>query len=294
MEKMRVRLLSGILILLLTFAEAGETFAGDTDLDTPAPLLFGITPVFLVDQNNFLAGWKAYLEKHLKRPVRFVRRRSYAEISDMLLNGQLDAAWICTFPYVFNRTSLRLIAVPQFEGEPYYWSYLIVPASDRTTRGYEDLRGKVFAYAEPRSNTGYLYPRYVLKQLGEEADGYFRKTFFTWSHPEVVKAVADGLADAGAVDGYIWKVIRNKDPALANRTRVVNISQKFGFPPVVAGVFLDDEQLERLRGILLSMHENPEGRSLLSQLLLDRFSEPREDIYNNITDIMETVFTVSE
>lgn len=281
-------------LILLAWLAVLPVFCCDAAEHAPAPLTFGITPVFLVDQNDFLNGWKTYLERRLERPVRFVRRKSYSEISDMLLNGQLDAAWICTFPYVINRARLRMAVVPVFRGEVFYRSYLIVSARDWDTGGYEDLRGRVFAFVEPNSNTGYLYPRYELKLLGQDTDVFFRDHFFTWSHPEVVSAVADGLADAGAVDSYIWEVMRQKNPELSGRTRVVSRSTRFGFPPVVGGVFLQDSMLARLRDVLLDMHKDPAGRRLLDLLYLDRFAEPREDIYDNIEEMMEAVLPLSE
>jgi len=258
------------------------------------PFLFGITPVFMVDQTAFLAGFGPYLEERLGRPVRFVRRKSYAEITDMLLRGELDAAWICSFSYVFNRGSLPLVAIPVFEGEPYYQSYLIVPATDGDTRGYGDLRDKVFAYVEPRSNTGYLYPRYAIAQLGGDANAWFRETFFTWSHPDSVLAVADRVADAAAVDGYIWEVLRRGDPALTERTRVVSGSPKFGFPPIVAGSVLSDEAQARLAKALLGMHRDPEGRRLLDLLYLDHFMAPRDEIYDSIVDMLPAVMPAVE
>ncbi len=259
-----------------------------------APLLFGITPVFLVDQASFLDGWNRYLSEHLDRPVRFVRRKTYAEISDMLLNGELDAAWICSFSYVFNRSGLRLVAVPVFRGAPYYESYLIVPAADAVTQGYADPADKVFAYVDPRSNTGYLYPRYTIQQLGQDANGYFRETFFTWSHPESVHAVAERVADAAAVDSYIWESLKLSDPALTAQTRVVSGSQAFGFPPVVAGTLLDASERERLAWALLTMHEDAEGRRLLDLLHLDRFMPPSEEIYDGIPAMIEAVMPVTE
>jgi phosphonate transport system substrate-binding protein len=267
--------------------------AGDPQA-RPEPFLFGITPVFMVDQTTFLAGFGPYLEERLGRPVHFVRRKSYAEITDMLLGGELDAAWICSFSYVFNRASLSLVGVAVFQGEPYYQSYLIVPASDLDTRGYADLQGKVFAYVEPRSNTGYLYPRYAISKLGTDSSTWFRETFFTWSHPDSVHAVADRVADAAAVDGYIWEVLRLGHPALTDRTRVVSGSPKFGFPPVVAAPFIKDELRGRLADVLLGMDQDPEGQRLLALLHLDRFMAPREDIYDGIALMIQAVMPVVE
>lgn len=280
-----------VLVAVVAFLAAGRAVA---EAEDPDAFHFGITPVFLVDQARFLDGWGAYLSERLGRPVRFVRRKTYAEITDLLLSGELEAARICSFSYVFNRHSLPLIGVPVFRGEPYYQSYLIVPAQDRETRGYEDLAGKVFAYVEPRSNTGYLYPRYAIQQLGRDANHYFRETFYTWSHPESVSAVAERVADAAAVDSYIWESLMLSEPALAERTRVVSGSVGFGFPPIVGGSFLAEAERLRLSDILLTMHQDPEGRRLLSVLHLDRFIEPRAGLYDSIPEMIQAVLPMSE
>lgn len=257
--------------------------------DPGPPFIFGITPVFLVDQANFLDGFGVWLAEQLGRPVQFIRRKTYAEITDMLIGGALDAGWLCSFSYVFNRSTLPLIAVPVFRGEPYYESYLIVPADDRTTEGYADLAGKAFAYVEPRSNTGYLYPRFAVHSLGENPEQFFRETFFTWSHTDLVEAVADRFAEAGGVDSYIWESLALTDPALTARTRVVSGSIRFGFPPIVAGALLSEADTRRLTAVLYDMHLDPEGRRLLGLLHLDRFTKPTADLYDSIPPMIQAV-----
>ena len=76
------------------------------------PLSIGTTPVFLDDDVAFLRDWQAYLQRELGRPVVFVQRRSYREVSELLLAEKLDAAWICGYPYVRYRDRMRLLAVP--------------------------------------------------------------------------------------------------------------------------------------------------------------------------------------
>lgn len=282
------------LTLWLAATLAFGAVAGPPAATARAPLLFGITPVFLVEQASFLDGWNRYLSERLGQPVRFVRRKTYAEIADLLQSGELDAAWVCSFSYVFHRATLRLVAVPVFRGEPYYESYLIVPAADTATRGYADLSGAVFAYVDPRSNTGYLYPRYAVQQLGEDPDRFFRDRFFTWSHPDSVHAVAEQVADAAAVDSYIWESLKLGDPALTAHTRVVSGSPRFGFPPVVAGTLLDEPEREALATALLGMHEDAEGRRLLAVLHLDRFMPPSEEIYDRIPAMIEALLPAAE
>src|ERR1700740_2873535 len=115
----------------------------------------GTTPVFLDDDVAFLRDWQAYLQRELGRPVSFVQRRSYREVSELLLAEKLDAAWICGFPYVRYRERMRLRPVPTYEGEPLYRSYVIVPSSDQQTNSIADLGGKIYAFSDPDSNSGW-------------------------------------------------------------------------------------------------------------------------------------------
>jgi phosphonate transport system substrate-binding protein len=242
----------------------------------------GLTPVFLDDQASFLKVWRSYLEKKLRVPVEFVQRQRYGEITELLLLNQLDIAWICGFPYIRHLNRSQLLAMPLYRGEPLYQSYLIVPATDKATRGIGDLKGAVFAYSDPDSNSGYLVPRVQLRRAKKDPNGFFGKTFFTWNHRDVVVAVADGVAQGAAVDGYVWETLTQTHPALTERTRVVWKSEPYGFPPFVARAFLPEEDLLRFRRVLLEMSSDPEGRGLLKVLNLDGFVPGNDRLFDGI------------
>jgi phosphonate transport system substrate-binding protein len=159
---------------------------------TATPLRVGMTPAFLHDQYGLLEDWRRYLEGKLARPIEFVQRDSYRETMDLLRQERLDFAWICDYPYVHLRGQVRLLAVPLNQHKPLYRSYFIVPVADDKTSSLLQLKGKVFAYADPYSNTGYLVPRYQLKLAGKDPENFFARTFFTWSHRKVIDAVAAG------------------------------------------------------------------------------------------------------
>jgi phosphonate transport system substrate-binding protein len=256
-----------------------------------APLLFGTTPVILDEQADFLGRWQHYLEMRLQRPVRFVQRSSYREILNLLLTGKLDCAWLCGYPYVRQKPRLDLLAVPLYAGRPLYRSYLIVPAEDRKSRSIADLQGKVFAYSDPDSNSGWLTPQVELKRLGADPARFFRKTFFTWSHRKVIEAVAAGLAQGGAVDGYIWDTLARLHPELTRATRVAWQSDLFGFPPLVSGPNLAAAERERLRKVVLHMRIDPRGRALLGELNLDGFEAGAPALFDSIEANWRTVGT---
>ena len=68
---------------------------------------FGLTPVFLTNDQDLLTLIRGYLEEALGTRVQLVQRRTYQEITAMLLAGQIDAAWICGYPTCATATSLR-------------------------------------------------------------------------------------------------------------------------------------------------------------------------------------------
>lgn len=253
------------------------------------PIRIGTTPVFLDDQVSFVNAWRDYLEQHTNRRVVFVRRGSYAEIHELLQRGEIDFAWTCGYPYVRLRQQLRLLAVPLYRGKPLYQSYLIVPNTDTTTQSFRDLKGKVFAYSDPNSNSGWLVPQYEMRRHGLDTSKLFRKSFFTFAHRKVVEAVGAGLADGGAVDGYVWETLARQHPDVTARTRIIWKSDEYGFPPLVARRSVSDDDFQHLQYVLLRMHRDAAGRRLLAQLNLDGFTAGSDALFARIEANMNTV-----
>lgn len=249
----------------------------------------GLTPVFLDDQLSFLNQWRTWLEARLQRAVSFVQRGNYREIVDLVRTGKLDFAWVCGYPYVRHRDELKLVAVPLWRGGPWYHSYLIVPADDTRSKDLADLRGKVFAYSDPDSNSGYLYPRYLLATRGEDPGNFFGRTFFTWAHHKVVEAVGVALAAGGAVDGYVWETLAELRPELTKATRIIERSPPLGYPPFVARADIAPAELERFRTVLIGMADDPMGEALLRQLRLDGFTAGSPSLFNEIARMADRV-----
>jgi phosphate/phosphite/phosphonate ABC transporter binding protein len=254
-----------------------------------APIHIGTTAVILDDQVGFMRAWRDYLQPRLGRPVVFMQRGSYREITAMLLGDQLDFAWVCGYPYVRHRDALELLALPNYGGKPLYRSYLIVPATDESTAGFAALGGKVLAYSDPDSNSGFLVPQYEMLRIGVNPTTHFRKTFFTYAHRKVVQAVADGVAEGGTVDGYVWETLALRTPTLTKRTRVAHVSDEYGFPPIVARRSLDQATCTRFRDALLAMPDDANGRALLHELNLEGFLPPDDEPFRRIDRILAFV-----
>jgi phosphonate transport system substrate-binding protein len=276
---------------LATLAALGLATALPARAAARTTIRIGFTPAFVHDQHALLADWRRYMEKRLGLKVEIVQRDSYRETMDLLRLKQMEFAWVCDYPFLTLKDLVRLLAVPLYKGQPLYRSYIIVPAGKRgnDVEGLKDLKDSVFAYADPLSNTGYLYPRFAIQKLGEDPKTFFRKTFFTWSHKKVIEAVGLGIAQGGAVDSYIWETVERMDPALTRRTRIVQRSPDYGFPPFVAHRDLDPELFERVQRFLITMHQDPEGAALLQRINLDRFTTGDMHLYDGVAEMMRAL-----
>ena len=276
-----------ILLLLLALPFASVLHA----VEQPAkpPIRIGLTPVFLEYQATFVKDWRGYMENRLKRPVIFIQRGSYHEIVDLLRERKLDFAWLCGYPYVRNKKHFRLVAVPLYQGEPLYRSYLIVPSSDKQTRSLADLRWKIFAFSDPDSNSGHLYTEYLLAKQEQSPSTFFSRTFFTWSHHKVVEAVASGLAQGGSVDGYVWDTLALSHPELTSQTRIVNKSPQFGHPPFVASTATPKQDITAMQQVLFRMMHDEEGSRLLNRLNLDGFVYGSDRLFDSIEEMARFV-----
>jgi phosphate/phosphite/phosphonate ABC transporter binding protein len=253
--------------------------------DTPT-LRFGLTPVFLSNDIQLLDALKTYLEVATGHHVELVTRRTYQEVTSLLVSGQLDAAWICGYPFIQFRNELDLVAIPEWNGKPLYQSYLIV-ASDRKAQDITELRGDIHAFSDPDSNSGYLVTRTLLHRHGLDPETFFRKTLFTYGHRNVIRAVASNLAQSGSVDGYVWDVMLEIEPELVTRTRVLRRSEWLGFPPVATSKkFASTARVQALQMALVDMASNTQGRTVLDMLKLTGFSMPDETIYDGIADMV--------
>jgi phosphonate transport system substrate-binding protein len=241
---------------------------------------FGLNPLFLDSDIQLLSLIQAYLQERLGKPVQLVRRRTYQEITAMLLSGQLDAAWICDDPYVQHQDQLALLAVPVYRGNPLYQTYVIVNR-ESSAQSFDEIKGSVHAFSDPDSTSGYLVTRYLLALRHTTPADFFRDFFFTYGHRNVVRAVSAGLAQSGSIDGYVWDVMNEREPDLTRNTRVIYRSEQLGFPPIVGLQAARDPLLAKaLSGAFTAMASNPRGREILKILELDGFTQGAPDLYH--------------
>ena len=133
-----------------------------------------------------------YIGEKLVRKVEIVQRKTYAEVNFLIKEGRIDAAFVCSRPYVEGASDfgMELLCVPVCFGKTEYYSYFIVH-KDSPIQELEDLRGKVFAFSDPLSNSGMLIPAYILARMGETPESFFKSYIFTYSHDNPKGSISD-------------------------------------------------------------------------------------------------------
>jgi phosphonate transport system substrate-binding protein len=231
-----------------------------------------------------------YIGRRLGMEVELVQRKTYGEVNELFAKGQIDLAFVCSGPYATGseKYGFEILATPEIQGSHFYQAYLIVNKGS-TYRSLEDLKGRVFAFTDPDSNTGKLVPTYWLARLNAKPETFFGKVIYTYAHDNSILAVARGLVDGATVDGLVWEYYNRKNPGFTSQTRVIKKSELYGTPPLVASKYLAAELRNRIRQSLLAMHTEPEGEQILKELMIDRFVAPEERWYDSIRRMEQSV-----
>jgi len=227
-----------------------------------------------------------YIGRKVDKPVRLIHKADYTEVNEMLEQGKVDLAFVCSGPYVAGHDGfgLKLLAAPVVNGQAAYNSYVLVNASSEAT-SWQSLRGSRFAYTDPESNTGHTVPMFMLEELGEDPETFFSGTFYTYSHDNSIKAVATGEADAAAVDSLIWEYGNATDPTYTSKTKILVKSEPYAIPPVVVRPGLDELLVERLRVAFLDADADTEGRAILDHMRIEEFAEIDDSAYDVIREM---------
>ncbi len=231
-----------------------------------------------------------YLEEDIGMPVQIIQRKTYAEINELIKNRTVDLGFICTYSYVLGKDdfNMEIIAAPVKDGKKEYHSYIIKHTS-MEAEGFLDLRGYRFAFTDPISNSGRLFPLYLLFLEGETPDSFFSQYIYTYSHDNSIRAVAEGLVDAAAVDSLVYDHLYARDPDYFRDIEIIHTSQSFGVQPVVVHPDLDPSLKRALQNFLINLYKMPRGQNILFNLGLDRFDYQDDSAYDGIREIAEVV-----
>ncbi len=209
------------------------------------------------------------LTRLAKLEVSAARAKSYSEITEQVLHGKVDFAWLPPVPYIAlsRREAVDPLVSLVRSGHAEFYSVLIARADSRL-ESPRDLAGKRAAWVDPHSASGYVLPRIGLSAVGIDPRHAFREERFFRSHDEVVRAVVDHRADFGATFGGLdaaGTLARGPWTTLEGAGELRVLATFGAIPPdvIAARADLDAVTSERLTQAFVHAASDPEAREAL-------------------------------
>ncbi|MGQ0663698.1 MAG: phosphate/phosphite/phosphonate ABC transporter substrate-binding protein [Pseudomonadota bacterium] len=228
-------------------------------------LKFGFTPVLgEAEMRAEFEPLMAYLSDAVGWKVTLYIAKDYGDLRTQMEAGRVDVGSLSPFAYVdaTRGGKIRIIAQSILDGSATYRG-LIVARADSGLKALTDLAGRRFAFVDPKSASGYVYPRAMLIENGANPDGFFKETIFAGGHDKVIAAVLEGKVDAGAIyDGA-------RDVAKAKGMRTEDLIVLAGTDPIphdaiAVRLGLDEALVKKIQTALVEVGKTPAGRAAIA------------------------------
>jgi phosphonate transport system substrate-binding protein len=221
---------------------------------------------------------------------------SYNAEIEAMRNDKLEFGEFGPLGYVLAHQVAHAEAVATFAGEngkpaTYYASIVTWPGSGIKTLA--DTSGRSFAYADPASTSGHLFPAFGLRKNGVDPDNGI-KGIYAGSHTASFEALRNHKVDAGELNSEeiaSAKLHNEYDPAA-----YVTLwkSEPIPLDPLAVRGDLPADFKAKLSGILnsLDLHQLPEDdqKFLASNESPALVTVPQSDAaYNQIRDLVSTL-----
>jgi phosphate/phosphite/phosphonate ABC transporter binding protein len=211
-----------------------------------------------------------YLSDCIGQKVVLYVAKDYGDLRTQMESGAVDIGTFSPFAYVdaARGGKIQLIAQSVINGTDTYRG-VIVARRDSGLKSLADLRGKRFAFVDPKSASGFVYPRALLIEKGITPESSFKETIFAGGHDKVIAAVLEGRADAGAVYGDALAIANSKGVPTENLVTLA-MTDPIPHDAVAVRVGLDAALAKKIRAALVDLDKSEAGRRVIAN------SKPKE------------------
>ena len=192
---------------------------------------------------------------------------SYAAVIEAMGAGKVDIGWLATFSYVLakNKYDFELLLVVQRFGSPFYRGQIMV-RTDSGINSLDNLQGKRFAFVDPASTSGHLYPKTLLLSKGLDPKTFFSKTIFAGSHNAVVLSIYKGEVDGGAAYDGSRAAVAKSYPDVFDKIKVLAYTKEIPNDTVSVRKELPEGLKVKLRNGLKKISDSSKGSKILKRL----------------------------
>jgi len=179
-------------------------------------------------------------------------------------------------------------------GDTHFHTHIIVN-KDSVFRKMNELNGEYLALTVPQESLGgYYIPLLMCMQAGIEASEVFRQVVFSETYMSILKGVAFGVVEAGAVTSNVLESLEMQE--YRSEVRSVGISKPIPHWAMVAHREHKTASVNRFISELVGMSSEPEGLRILSMAGFTGFV-PAEQTFQTIPpdylDLIEEIDALS-
>ncbi len=185
----------------------------------------------------------------------------YNGVIEALRAKRLDIALLGPFSYVLATSiaPVEAFVIPETQKQgPSYHAYIIA-RKDRNIRSVADLKGKTFAFVDPSSTSGHLFPKAGLIKAGFDPDNDFSRVIFSGGHDASAIAVQNGKVDAGAVADALLESAIARGMVKQDEIAIVWKSPPIPGAPFVMRTDLPEPLKKKLRAAFAQQKDLPWG-----------------------------------
>jgi phosphonate transport system substrate-binding protein len=264
-------------------ALALSTVAAMPALAAP-PLTIGLIPA--EDSQAMIESSRQVLDslqQQLGMPVKPFVATDYNGVIEALRSKKLDVAYLGPFSYVLANQIADVeafaVAVTKKTGQSSYKSVIIARKESGLAKT-ADLKGRTFAFVDPTSASGHLFPKAGLLQAGYDPETFLSRVIFSGSHDASILAVANKKVDAAAVADRILASAIAKGQVKADELEIVWSSNPIPESPMVWRKDLDPALKAKIAKALANVKDLPWG----DQGVLNGFQPTNDAAYNVVRD----------
>ncbi|MEZ4770452.1 MAG: phosphate/phosphite/phosphonate ABC transporter substrate-binding protein [Caldilineales bacterium] len=182
---------------------------------------------------------------------------SYAAAIEAMCAGKADIVWLATLSYVIAKDKCpdaELLLTSVRFGSQFYNGQIIVGA-DSGIETIADLNGKSFAFTDPASTSGYLYPTALLEENGVTLG----ESLFAGSHNSAALAVYNGRADAAATYVDVRNSLESDFPDIKDKTKVIALTDDIPNDTITAGPDVPADVAQAFKQAMLDIVGTEDG-----------------------------------
>jgi phosphonate transport system substrate-binding protein len=211
------------------------------------------------------------IAQHLKRATGLHFKASvatnYAAVIEAMGAGKVDIGWLATFSYVLAREKygVELILIVIRFDSPFYRGQIMAGA-DTGIKNLADFKGKTFAFVDPASTSGHLYPKSLFLSKGFDPKVFFKRAVFVGSHNAVVLSILKGEVDGGASYDDVRATVAKNFPEVFEKVKIISYTQNIPNDVVAVRKNLNPILKQKISDGLKYIAKTPKGSKVLKKV----------------------------